>query len=111
VSELPGQLVDATFAPRDDFVIFTLRNPEGINKGTIEPILAWPAPPTAGSPPILLAQPRRVFDAGLPTVALPAAGALAVFITPASELHARTLDGVEERTLAANVEAVWALPR
>ena len=111
VSALPGQLVDATFAPRDDFVIFTLRNPDGINKGTTEPILAWPAPPAAGSPPVLLAQPRRVFDAGLPATALPAAGALAVFITPASELHARTLDGVEERTLAANVEAVWALPR
>ena len=66
-----------------------------------------PAP--AGAKPQALATTRRLYDPADPTLAFPPAGALVVFVAPAGQLVARTLDGQTSRTLADGVEAVWAV--
>ncbi|HMA33134.1 MAG TPA: hypothetical protein VKY74_01540, partial [Chloroflexia bacterium] len=104
-----NQLVDTWFAPHSAFVVFRVRNPEGLDKGTTEDVWSVPAPPPPGAAPQLLAIARRVYDPTFPTLALPASGALALTIAPDTGLHARTLDGAADRVLAMGVEGVWAL--
>jgi hypothetical protein len=105
-----SQMLDAWFAPGGNFLVYRVRNPDGLDKGTIENLWSLPVPLNNATPQ-LLAVSRRLYDPNFPTVAFPAAGTLVVYITPDGSLQARTLDGAAggTSTLAGGVEGVWAV--
>ncbi len=106
---LPGQNVDVWFAPRGEYLVYRVRNPDGMDKGPTEDLWSLPMPAPNGATPQPLATTRRLYDPADPTLAFPPAGALVVFVAPAGQLVARTLDGQASRVLADGVEAVWTV--
>ncbi|MGI8587632.1 MAG: hypothetical protein ACR2M0_08105 [Chloroflexia bacterium] len=105
---IDGQLAEPAFAPRGAYLIYSVRNPSGLDQGTTDTLYSLPVPPD-GTAPRLLARATRMYDSRLPTYALAASGAMAAFVASGGDLHARTLDGSADKVFAHGVAAVWAL--
>lgn len=107
----PDQIVKMQFAPRDNFIITSVQNPDGINRGVAQDLYSAKVGPSGA----LDGEPRHIGVANLPyvqdyaPVALPAAGYLLAYVSPASELHVVFLDGSSDTVIEQNVAAAWAL--
>jgi hypothetical protein len=105
--------VDFWFAPSSAFLVLQVQQPAPMPAPPVEPAVAdvyvLPVPPAPGSRLTRLARIAPAPSADWPTLALPASGALAVYVTPDRRLQARLFSGTITSTLATDVDAVWSL--
>ena len=104
------QLARVQIAPRADYVIASLLNPEGMDRGISQALYSIPI--EAGSrlgEATLIARPDLPNTQELPTVAVPSGGHVLAYTTPGKELHAVFFDGTGDKVLAKHVAAVWSL--
>jgi hypothetical protein len=108
---LAEQVTRVRFSPRDDYVVVSVYNEDGINRGNTQAIHAA-ARTRAGT----LGEAKRVAVAAYPynfreapTVALPHEGSFLVYVNGAGELRAVYYDGTNEAIVAGGVRAVWSL--
>lgn len=103
------QNADAQFSPRDDYVLVTVHNPDGIDRSTAQVVYAARVEPdgTLGDAR-LLAISSMPFDPATPTTALPGDGTLFAYIS-SQQLKTVSLDGSSLRNVATGVSAVWSL--
>jgi dipeptidyl aminopeptidase/acylaminoacyl peptidase len=105
-----SQIVDVQFAPRDDYVLVTVRNPDGIDRG-IEQLIYSARVSADGSlsEPALVAGAAMPYGDDTPAIALPVSGSLIVYVGVDQEMHAVFYDGTGDTVLASGVRAVWGL--
>ena len=105
-----GQSVHAAFSPGGDYVIYTVHNPDGIQRGYVQPIYSLPVDAPAGTAPLVLDRNAVMpYDPGLAVVALPPGGELLLYVRAGGTLEATTFDGAARATLGTGVDAVWSL--
>ena len=104
------QNVDAQFSPHDDYVLATVRNPEGIDRSTAQVVYVAKveAGGTLGESNVL-AIATLPFDSSAPSIALPGDGTLLAFVGSGQQLKAASLDRSSMRYIASGVSAVWSL--
>ncbi len=107
LSGVGSRSLDVAFTPTGDYLIYGSYRLDGSAAGRLAPVLSWPLHEVG--PPVQLGE--RVWDAQLPSLALPAAGSLVAFITPQHTLHAVTPDGRTDLSIATGVAAIWNLHR
>jgi hypothetical protein len=105
-----GQSVQAAFAPGGDYVVYTVHNPDGIERGYVQPIYSLPTTAPAGTAPLVLARDAVwPYDRTLATLAFPPGGDLLLYVRAGGTLEATTLDGAARATLRQGVDAVWSV--
>jgi hypothetical protein len=109
------QIVRVRFSPKGDFVVATVENPEGMNRGQSQQVFS--ARKTGSGvderrddlgPAALLATAMLPYDRNSPAIAMPAEGALMVYISPLGDLRSIAYDGADDRLIAEHVRAVWS---
>ena len=104
-----GQSIQAAFTPGGDYVLYTVRNPEGLERGYVQPIYSLPTGAPAGTAPLALARNAVLpYDPSLAALALPPGGELLLYISAGGTLQATTFDGAARATLGSGVDAVWS---
>jgi hypothetical protein len=107
-------LLDFWVAPAGAFVVLQIQEPPPIPAPPVVPgsaeVFVLPVPPNPGSRVMWLARIAPAPSVDWPTLALPASGELAVYVTPNRQLQARLFSGTITTTLATDVDAVWSLP-
>jgi hypothetical protein len=111
---LADQIVSVRFAPLDDYVVAAVRNRDGISRGTTQAVYAAPISVTRwGSrrldDPTRIALANLPYDPDFPVLALPAGNSLLVYVNPAHQLRAASLDGANDALVAPYADAVWNL--
>jgi len=105
-----GQSVHAAFTPGGDYVLYTVHNPEGLERGYVQPIYSLPSGAPAGTAPLVLARNAVMpYDPSLAALALPPGGELLLYVSAGGGLQATTFDGAARATLGSGVDAVWSL--
>ena len=105
--DVGNRSLDMAFTSAGDYLIYGSYRLDGSAAGRLTPVWSWPL--RGAGPPVRLGE--RVWDAQLPTLALPAAGSLIAFVTPQHALHAVTPDGRTDLPIATGVAAIWNLHR
>jgi hypothetical protein len=104
--------VDFWFAPSSAFLVLQIQLPPPMPAPPVLPTVAdvyvLSIPPAPGSQVRWLARVAPAPSPDWPTLALPAGGALAVYVTPDRRLQARLFSGAITSTLATEVDAVWS---
>jgi hypothetical protein len=91
-------------------VIYTVHNPDGIQRGYVQPIYSLPISASAGMVPLVLDRNAVMpYDPGLAAVALPPGGEVLLYVRAGGTLQATTFDGAARATLGTGVDAVWSL--
>ena len=105
--------IDFWFVPSSAFLVLQVQQPPAPPAPPVEVTVAdvyvLPVPPAPGSRVTWLARIASAPSVDWPTLALPASGALAVYVTPNHRLQARLFDGTITSILAIDVDAVWSL--
>jgi hypothetical protein len=105
--------LDFWFAPAGGYLVLRVQEPPPIPLPPVAPgraeVFVLPMPPVPGSRVTWLARIAAAPSADWPTLALPASGALAIYVTPDRRLQARLFNGTITSTLTTDVDAVWSL--
>lgn len=105
-----GQSIHAAFAPHSDYVIYTVQNPDGLERGYTQPIYTLPITASTGTAPLSLARDAVLpYDRTLATMAFPPGGELLLYVSAGGSLQAVTFDGAARVTLGSGVDAIWSL--
>jgi hypothetical protein len=105
----PGQITQTQFTPHDDYLLVSVYNPDGIDRGHVQAIYSARIQGKGElDRPTPIAMAVRPYE-DLPVVALPPAGTMLAYVDPAQELRAVSFDGSESTVVAHNVRAVWSL--
>jgi hypothetical protein len=105
-----NQIVRTQFAPLDDYLIVSIHNPDGMNRGYTQKVYSLRREEErAPIEPRLIAVAERPTGTDTPTVALPANGSMLAYVNASGELRAVFYDGSEDTLVATNVSAVWSL--
>jgi hypothetical protein len=106
----PGQIVRVQFSPQGDYVLASVQNPDGINRGNLQSLYVAPLDARGQlDTPRLVAQAAFPYTRETPVVALPGDGTLLAYIGPARQLHAVAFDGTGHKLVAENVRGIWSL--
>jgi hypothetical protein len=105
-----SQTVKVQFAPLDDYMIASVQNPEGINRGHTQNIYSMQRPGKGDVAEVrLIAVANMPYDSDAPSIALPANGSMLAYVNADQELHAVFYNGKGDTLVADNVKAVWSL--
>ncbi len=106
----PDQLARVQFAPRNDYLIASVYNPDGINRGSAQRVYSARIGQEGElSAPQLIATAALPYET-VPVIALPPDGRVLVYVDTGLELRAVSLDGTTIRaSVATDVRAVWSL--
>lgn len=106
----PDQTVQVQFAPRNDYVVASVQNPDSANRGHTQAVYAAHEENGGRLREVkLIATATMTYDSDMPAVALPIEGSLLAYVNPSQELHTVFYDGTGDTLLASNVKAVWSL--
>ncbi len=104
------QIVSAQFSPQDGYVVASVQNPEGINRGTTQTLYAAPVGKDGSlGTPRRIAVARLSYSGDTPAFALPPGGTFLAYIGEGGQLRAALYNGLEDRIVAEHVGAVWSL--
>ncbi|HYP38999.1 MAG TPA: zinc ribbon domain-containing protein [Chloroflexia bacterium] len=105
-----SQIVKIQFAPLDDYMIVSVQNPEGINRGHTQNVYSIQKPERGdGAEARLIAVANMPYDSDAPSIALPGNGSMLAYVNADQELRAVFYNGKGDTLVADNVKAVWSL--
>ena len=105
-----SQIVKTRFAPLDDYVIVSIQNEEGINRGHTQRVYSLMKGDGRSTVEArLIAEADWPYDTDISTIAMPYNGSMLAYVNPQRELHAVFYDGTGDILVSGNVKAVWSL--
>jgi hypothetical protein len=105
-----SQTVKVQFAPLDNYMIASVQNPEGINRGHTQNVYSMQKPERGDvAEARLIAVANMPYDSDAPSIALPGNGSMLAYVNADQELHAVFYNGKGDTLVESNVKAVWNL--
>jgi hypothetical protein len=105
-----SQIVITQFAPLDDYVIVSIQNEEGINRGHTQRVFSLrDGEARSRVDAHLIAEADWPYDTNIPTIAMPPNGSMLAYVNAQRELRAVFYDGTGDILVNDGVKAVWSL--